>query len=183
MYPFRASSLRERQEFYEKEFNVNSVKRWFKDRRKPQIMEVDVGTETHIAKIKKDINKLVVLNFMEIGFAGLRKELLRILPEDVYYDRNQYARVNEVIKKKNFRTSIGTKNWLGQELAFDIDPENIKCECKKRKVEELYKFCEICLGQAKSEVLNMHEELRKTFKKVEIVYSGRGYHLHVFDKA
>jgi DNA primase catalytic subunit len=34
---------------------------------------------------------------------------------------------------------------------------------------------------AKKQVLGLHEHLKKSFSNLQIVYSGRGFHIHVFD--
>ena len=179
-YPFRPATLKERQEFYKKEFNMSATKRWLASRIKPQIFELDFGTETKIIKDKQFLNQLIVFTG---SIEKLKGKAIKELPEDIYYDRNIYANLQEALKKRNFRNAIETKNWKGQELAFDIDPENIPCKCKKRKVGELFKFCNICLDKAKTSTLEIHKALKRKFNRVEIVYSGRGYHLHVFDKA
>ncbi|MGB9135564.1 MAG: hypothetical protein WCC63_08315 [Candidatus Bathyarchaeia archaeon] len=46
------------------------------------------------------------------GLEDVRTEILEFLPESVYYDRNMYG---------------GERRVGGQELAFDIDPENFEC--------------------------------------------------------
>ena len=169
---FRASSLEERKEFYAKEFNFKKCVSWFKV--KPQLLAVDLGTDTGIIKDKKKLNKLI--NF-KADFKNLRKKLVNYMPEDVYYDRNLYIDVNLVLRKLNFRKVVDTKNWLGQELAFDVDSDNIECECKKSGLG----FCVNCLEKAKRECLRLYDKLDKEFNSLEIVYSGRGYHLHIHD--
>lgn len=184
----RPSSLKERESFYKKEFSLKRIENWLHGRIKPQIFEIDVGTETKIARNKREIGKLFVFDLSKLSLTkqltSLKGTCLEKLPEDIYYDRNIYKNVSLVVKKKKYRNAIGTRNWLGQELAFDLDPENISCSCKKRKLPEIFKFCENCLEGTKQKTLEMYEFLKSklNFEKVEIVYSGRGYHLHVFDR-
>jgi DNA primase catalytic subunit len=43
-------------------------------------------------------------------------------------------------------------------------------------------FCEIELNMVKDEAIKLHEELEKQFSQMRVVYSGRGFHIHVFDE-
>ena len=78
---FRASTLKERKEFYSCEFNVKKGLSFFKN--KPRYFAVDFGTETKIIKDKKMDNKLLYF-----GAEGIKRRLINYLPEDDYYDRN-----------------------------------------------------------------------------------------------
>ena len=76
---------------------------------------------------------------------------------------------------------------MGQELAFDLDPENIACPIHGTLKERLKKgrglsFCETEFGICKENTIALHEELCENYSDVRIVFSGRGFHLHVFDK-
>ena len=42
-------------------------------------------------------------------------------------------------------------------------------------------FCELELNMVKEETIKLHEELERRFSKTRVVYSGRGFHIHVFD--
>jgi DNA primase catalytic subunit len=42
-------------------------------------------------------------------------------------------------------------------------------------------FCEIELDIARKEAIGLFEYLEKQFYEIKAVYSGRGFHLHVFD--
>jgi len=46
-------------------------------------------------------------------------------PESVYYDRNLYRNWNEA-RRGQYKTEELGKSF-GQQLAFDIDPENFEC--------------------------------------------------------
>ncbi len=75
---------------------------------------------------------------------------------------------------------------LGQELAFDLDPENVVCpihgslEDKMKRGQGL-SFCELELNIVKQEALDLIEKMENRFSDVIAVYSGRGFHVHVFD--
>ena len=43
-------------------------------------------------------------------------------------------------------------------------------------------FCELELKMVKEETEKLYEELLSTFSKLEIIYSGRGFHIHVLDE-
>ena len=43
-------------------------------------------------------------------------------------------------------------------------------------------FCEIELEMVKEETVKLYERLQRLFSELKIVYSGRGFHIHVFDK-
>jgi DNA primase catalytic subunit len=43
-------------------------------------------------------------------------------------------------------------------------------------------FCELELNMVKEETLKLYEKLEEQFSDMRIVYSGRGFHIHVFDR-
>lgn len=164
-FEYRASTLSERKQFYSNEFSLSKVKKWFKGRKLPQICAVDAGSETNIIKNKKLKGKMLYFKFSEII-----EKIRKYAPEDVYYDRNQYKNPDKAIEALNF------KNFTSQELVFDIDSDNIKCSHSNNQV------CGICIEKAYQYSLDMMNELKKKFKKIKLVYSGRGFHIHVLDK-
>ena len=175
MTGFRATTLAEREEYYKNEFSMERVEEWFKDNKlsMPQLYAVDMGTETNMIKDESKRNKVISMRPN-----NLQAKLVRDVPEDVYYDRNQYKDVDLVLKKLNFREIFDDDNFLGQELVFDIDPENIKCDCKSK----FPRFCSVCMGKAAGQAVKLAEKLGEQFNRTGIVYSGRGMHVHVFDK-
>jgi DNA primase small subunit len=67
------------------------------------------------------------------------------------------------------------------ELAFDIDAKDLAvrtCECPPGEV------CQICLGDAKQLVVDYMETLggNLDLRDLHLIYSGRGYHIRVFDE-
>lgn len=165
---FRPATLSERAEYYQKEFSLSKVKKWFKKNgmKIPQICALDAGSESGIIIDNKLKNKMLYIKFSE-----LKKKIEEYKPEDVYYDRNIYQNSEEILKKLKFQ------NKIGQELVFDIDLNNLPCKHKKRK-----DMCNECLKVALEEAKKLKNKLEKKFQKVLIVYSGRGFHLHVIDK-
>ena len=170
---FNKSTLKQREDFYRNKFDIGKVKKFLQF--KPQFFVIDPGTETGIIKNKKEINTLIILP-PNISYLQLRKELIKHLPEDVYYDRNVYKNPEKCLGRFDFKESFSSDHFLGQELAFDIDPENII------KSDSLWSLDKNLIIKASKITLDFYNELKNYFKKVEIVYSGRGFHLHVFDR-
>ena len=172
---FKVSNIKEREDFYKNEFNLNKAKEWFKKNKllMPQLYAIDMGSETKIIKNKEKLNKIINLRP-----DNLKNKLVRYAPEDVYYDRNRYKEPELMLRKLNFREIFNDKNFLGQQLAFDIDPENFKCKCKSK----FPKFCEKCMKKSIKQSIELANFLEKSFKNIGLVYSGRGMHVHVFDK-
>jgi DNA primase catalytic subunit len=106
-------------------------------------------------------------------------------PESVYYDRNVYGNWEEARRGPGKIEELGKS--FGQQLAFDIDPENFDCpihgnlEGKLSKQQGL-SFCRLELQLAQEQVLGLMDELSGSFGKLRLVYSGRGFHIHVLDE-
>ena len=175
MFAFRPSALNERVYFYKHEFNIKKASSFLA--KKPQFFVIDPGSETKIIKNKSKVGKLTVLK-PSISYKELKDRLPKYAPEDLYYDRNTYKDPNSALKTMNFRESFRYKNFLNQQLAFDIDPENIDCNHKNH-----LSFCPKCLIEVKKQATEMINKLQDIgFNKIKPVYSGRGFHIHVFDE-
>jgi len=169
----RYASLKEREQFYEQEFILRKVEHWFQGRMEKPVFAVIIGRHTHIypPKYEDDASTTIIIDEYK-NLKEVKNLLLEFLPEAVYYDRNVYDAKGKII---------------GQELAFDLDPENITCPIhgslsEKMKRHQGLSFCELELQMIKEQAINLYEYLEKTFFLLEIVYSGRGFHIHVFDK-
>ncbi|MEM2961143.1 MAG: DNA primase [Candidatus Bathyarchaeia archaeon] len=169
----RPSTLEERREFYRDEFNLKSVEDWFRCCRGKVIFAVIIGRHTRIypPEYEEDASATILIeNYRDLE--DVRGWILEFLPESAYYDRNIYGVDGKI---------------LGRELAFDIDPENLKCpihgtlEDKMRRGRGL-SFCEIELNMAKDETSRLHDALSEIFSSLRVVYSGRGFHIHVLDE-
>lgn len=174
------SSLKERKEFYEEEFNIKKVESWLKKLPYfPQFFVIDLGSETKIIKDKKKLKKLIFFR-PNLSLKELKEKLIKHYPEDVYYDRNVYKNPYKCLKNFNFKNAPLSKNYVGQELVFDVDPENINCpRCGNKSFP---KFCETCSKLSIQNGFKIYKELKKIFSKFEIVFSGRGCHVHVLDR-
>jgi len=165
--------LGEREGFYREEFKPSRVEEWFQGRMEKVVFAVIIGRHTRIypPEYKDDASTTILIDEYE-DLDEVRRQILEFRPEAVYYDRNIYNENGKI---------------LGQELAFDVDPENLTCpvhgtlEDKMRRRQGL-SFCEIEFRLAEDETMRLYEELVAVFKEVRIVYSGRGFHIHVFDE-
>jgi DNA primase catalytic subunit len=172
----RYSTLKERKEFYQNEFDVKKLKEWFKDWNGNGAVKfaVIIGRHTRIfpRKYAEDASTSIIIDEYN-DFEDVKAQILEFLPEAAYYDRNVYNEKQKI---------------MGQELAFDLDPENLTCPihgtlADKMKRHQGLAFCEIELNMVKEEAIKLYEELEKQFSQMRVVYSGRGFHIHVFDKA
>jgi DNA primase catalytic subunit len=168
----RYSTLEERKQFYSSEFNLQKVAQWFVSQSGKVKFAVIIGRHTKIypEKYKEDASTTIIIDEYK-NLEDLRQQILEFLPEAVYYDRSIYD-------ENDHKTS--------QELAFDLDPENITCPihgtlADKMKRNQGLSFCEIELEMVKQETIRLYKFLATPFSEVRAVYSGRGFHLHVLD--
>jgi len=171
----RYSTLKERKEFYRKEFDTEKLKDWFQDWNGNSAVKfaVIIGRHTRIfpRKYREDASTTIIIDEYN-NFEDVKMQILEFLPESAYYDRNVYNEKDKVV---------------GQELAFDLDPENLTCPihgtlADKMKRHQGLAFCQLELNMVKTETIKLYEELEKQFSKMRVVYSGRGFHIHVFDR-
>ena len=168
------STLEERQRFYEQEFSLQKVAEWFGDRLGRTKFAVIIARHTKICpeQYREDAATTIVIDEYK-NLNDVREQILDFLPEAVYYDRNTYTEAVHI---------------TGQELAFDLDPENITCPihgtlADKMKRKQGLSFCEVELNMVKKEAIGLYEFLeKKGFCDLRVVYSGRGFHLHVLDQ-
>jgi DNA primase catalytic subunit len=168
----RYSTLKERQEFYNEEFDLAKVEDWFGIRVKNVVFAVIIGRHTKIfpPEFEEDASTTILIDEYN-DLADVKRQIMEFMPESVYYDRNVYDEKGKV---------------KGQELAFDIDPENLTCPIhgtleEKMKRRQGLSFCKTEFKMAKEETARLFENLTSLFSEMRIVYSGRGFHIHVFD--
>ena len=169
----RYATLEERKQFYSSEFNLQKAAQWFSGQNGKVKFAVIIGRHTKIypEKYKEDASTTIIIDEYQ-NLEDIRQQIIEFLPEAVYYDRSVYD-------ENDFKT--------GQELAFDLDPENITCPihgtlADKMKRQQGLSFCELELEMVKQETIRLYEFLAPRFSKVRAVYSGRGFHLHVLDQ-
>ena len=112
-------------------------------------------------------------------------------PNDRYKTFNGELQLKRFIKSKQpFASYVSVayydkpskrEGWQKAELVFDVDAKDIPirtCECGEGDV------CDVCLNQAKEIVLKIKDVLRGDLglKDINLVYSGRGYHVRVLDE-
>jgi DNA primase catalytic subunit len=169
----RYATLQERKEFYTKEFKINKTADWFQSRTGKLKYAVIIGRHTKIfpEEYRADADTTIIIDEYT-DLADVRDQIVEFLPEAAYYDRNIYDQ---------------SDHKIGQELAFDLDPENITCPihgslADKMKRGQGLSFCKLELEMVKEQATRLYEHLEKQFSQMKIVYSGRGFHIHVFDR-
>ena len=186
----RPSTLKERENFYRNDFSLEKVERWLGWRDvKNTAFAVIIGRHSDIYPPEyEDIRRKAVIIDEHEGLQDVLEYILQYLPEGVYYDRNVYSDIRLCAERGcDYKNCWRCENFLGQELAFDIDPENVSCpyhgsiEDKMRRGEGL-SFCMLEFKKVRKFAINLYDELRAEYKNLRIVFSGRGFHIHVLDR-
>jgi DNA primase catalytic subunit len=191
-YPlnFRPAKVFERRRYYSR-LDFGLMEKWFREKpeelRRP-VFHLDVGNETRYYKreYQSKLGKLLYFNIKD--FQELKEMVLEYLPEDLYYDRNVYKDVEKCADcEKRGKGCLSCDEVLGQELMFDVDPENIDCpNCgsldDRGKGASMFKFCYICFNRARDQTVELYKWLEsKGYGRLSTVYSGRGFHIYVED--
>jgi len=185
----RYSTLAERAEFYCNEFNAETLPAWLSFR-KTTVLSFLVGKYTQIyLKQFEDIRDDVVVIDDYCDVKGMRQYFLKYLPEGVYYDTNHYEDLDTCRGCPDcYETDkcILCKHYVGQELVFDLDPENVYCPIhgdldQKMRAHQGRMLCLIEFKILRKKAVLMYRELKQTYSKLRVNYSGRGFHIHVLD--
>jgi hypothetical protein len=109
----RYSTIEERRKFYAEEFDPERISEWFGRRIDGVKFAVIIGRHTRVfpEKYREDLETTIIIDEYK-DLEDVRDQIVEFLPESAYYDRN-------VFKEKD--------RPIGQELAFDLDPENVTC--------------------------------------------------------
>ena len=182
----RTASIAERREFYTRELSLAKIRDWFRGWHSPIVFAAIIGRHTRIGprKYLRELARTIVIDDYE-GLSETKNYLIDFRPESVYYDRNIYKDWDQARYVGNDRTGLGRS--FGQELVFDVDPENFTCpihgslEDKMRKHQGL-SFCRIEFQLAQQEAAELVETLSGRFSQINLVYSGRGFHIHIGDE-
>ena len=182
----RPASLQERHEFYKREFQTNLIREWFRGWTKPLVFAVVIGRHTKIfpVRYRGDRDRTILIDEYDT-LQDLRRYCIEFKPESVYYDRNLYENWDEARSGQSRIEQLGKS--YGQQLAFDIDPENFECPLhgtleQKMNRREGLSFCRLELQLAQEQTSSLVDELSHFFGELRIVYSGRGFHIHVLDE-
>ena len=196
-HKMRPSTLEEREVFYRREFDVEKAERWLWRRgnfgriRNSTVFAVIIGRHSGIYPSRfEDIRSKVVIIDEYRSWNDVLDYILYYLPEGVYYDRNIYTSLDECRRcEKCYKECWGCPCYLGQELAFDIDPENVPCpvhgtleEKMKRQGLKALDFCMVEFDEVRKATAGLYEELEKEYSDLAITFSGRGFHVYVFDE-
>ncbi|MGQ9587857.1 MAG: DNA primase [Thermoplasmata archaeon] len=194
MYKFprgmRPSSLDERREFYRKEFDMKSLNSWLEGRRRRTKLAMVLGRHTGIVVEEhvRDKDNVVIIDDWRNAI-DVRRYALDYLPESMYYDRNRYRDVAQCAKcGKRANSCRDCYNYDGQQLAFDLDPENVDCPYHGHIGQKIARggglsFCMLEFNAVKKQAILLSEDLRKDYRSVDVVYSGRGFHVVVDDES
>ena len=180
-FGMRPSTLKERRRFY-LSFNMEKSRDWVG---RGLVYAAIIGRHSGIYPKKYEADKdipLVIDKYHSLG--DVMRYILRFLPEGVYYDRNYYRDLS-LCHSHNLKDCWDWSNFAGQELAFDIDPENVNCPVHGPLSRRLHKqglsFCERAFKIARENTAALYDELSAHYSDVRAVFSGRGFHIHVFD--
>ncbi len=186
----RPSTLDERHEFYSREFDLRSVASWIGGRAGSLKFAMIPGRHSGIVapRHRKDKDNVVIIDEWSSP-RDLRKYCLDWLPEGLYYDRNRYRDISKCAKCGNRKKScFGCYNHTGQQLAFDLDPENVDCPVhghigeKLARGTSLLSFCMIEFEMISRQARDLYKEMGERYEDVGIVFSGRGFHIVVDDE-
>lgn len=182
---FRPASLDERFNFYNREVRIDKAINWLLKFSPFQMsITLDLGEESGIIKAPIDKNNIFI-RLGPVSHNELKDLFLEYLPEDVYYDRTLYLNSIEChdCQKRSKYDCVDCKNAAGQELVFDIDPENFNCpNCDRAVKNRQFSFCMMCFNAGREATICLYEILKKQFSHLQIVFTGRGFHIHVLDK-
>jgi DNA primase small subunit len=169
----RYASLQERRKFYAEEFDVEKLAKWLGKRLGRMKFAVIIGRHTRIypKEYREDADTTIIIDEYQ-NLSDVRDQIREFQPEAAYYDRNIYG---------------AEDRKTGQELAFDLDPENVTCPvhgglADKMRHGQGLGFCELELQMVKDQAISLYEFLEKDYSHLRVVYSGRGFHIHVFDE-
>ncbi|OGS43311.1 MAG: hypothetical protein A3K76_02825 [Euryarchaeota archaeon RBG_13_57_23] len=185
----RASTLAERKSFYEREFDVHGLSRWIGDRSRNMKFAMILGRHTGIVAEAHTAHKNDVMIIDDwISARDVREYAVEYLPEGLYYDRNRYLDVRDCARCGNRpRACKKCYNYDGQQLAFDLDPENVDCPYHGHIGDKIARgsglsFCMYEFKQVRGQAIRLLCELCSSYRDVRVVYSGRGFHIVVYDE-
>src|SRR4030067_2989672 len=109
----RYATLEERRKFYTEEFDLEKVAEWLGNRISRLKCAVIIGRHTRVfpEKYREDADTTIIIDEYK-NLNEVRDQIIEFLPESAYYDRNVYDE---------------NDHKIGQELAFDLYPENRTC--------------------------------------------------------
>jgi len=184
----RPASLQERRRFYARRMDYDAAAAWMSRPAGGRVFALILGRHSGIypRRFRHLKNVPLIIDDVE-EVRDLRPYLLRYLPEGVYYDRNVYAPLDETRKARiDYARAWRSRVFRGQELAFDLDPENVDCPihgdiAAKMARHQGLSFCDWEFEEIRRQAAELFDELARRWSRLRIVFSGRGFHVHVFD--
>lgn len=184
----RPAVLSERRRFYARDMDYEGAERWFAAFPGERVFALILGRHSGVYPRRfRSLKNISLLVEEARTVRDLRPYLLKYLPEGVYYDRNAYASVDQARRAGlDYAHAWRSRGFLGQELAFDLDPENLDCpvhgdiEEKMRRHQGL-SFCDWEFQETRRQAAELHDALSREWSHLSVVYSGRGFHVHVLD--
>ncbi len=174
-------TLKEREKFYEEEFDIPKIKRLNYRWERP-ILALDVGTETtrYRRKFKEYLGKTVYLREYN-DFDQLIGKVRRYSPETLYYDTRIYdqdpRQTNSIWEKPS-----------GKQLVFCVTPDQVECKrCRRTRERNSGKrlvdktFCEKCFEETAEKANQLRKFMKRNFDYVEAFFAGREFVIHVLD--
>jgi len=186
----RPASLAERRRFYAEKMDYRAAATWMARPKGGRVYALILGRHSGIypRRFRHLKNVPLIVDDIE-DVRGLRPYLLRYLPEGVYYDRNVYAPLETMRRAHlDYAHAWRSRFFRGQELAFDLDPENLDCPihgdiAAKMARHQGLSFCDWEFEEIRRQAASLFDELKRRWSDLRVVYSGRGFHIHVFDDA
>ncbi len=184
----RPSTLGERRRFYASEMDYAAAEDWLASVPGERVLALILGRHSGIYPRRfRSLKNISLLVEDARTVRELRPYLARYLPEGVYYDRNVYSSVAQARKARvDYTHAWRSRFYRGQELAFDLDPENLDCPvhgdivAKMRRHQGL-SFCDWEFEETRRQAAELADELAREWSHPAVVYSGRGFHVHILD--
>ncbi len=181
----RPASIDERRRFYAREFNPDKLDKWLGWSSSPIVFAVVIGRHTGIfpREYRSEWRRTILIDEYK-DLREVKRYLVEFRPESAYYDRNVYKNWDQARRGSGDIRGLG--RLFGQELALDVDPENFECpihgtlEEKMRRRQGL-SFCRLEFQLARREAVELLEVLSRKYSRLRVVYSGRGFHIHILD--
>ena len=184
----RPAGLAERRRFYARLMDYPAAERWFSAFPGERVFALILGRHSGVYPRRfRALKNISLLVEDARAVRDLRPYLLKYLPEGVYYDRNAYASVAGARGARlDYAHAWRSRFFLGQELAFALAPENLDCPvhgdivAKMRRHQGL-SFCDWEFEETRRQAADLHDALAAEWSRLAVVYSGRGFHVHVLD--
>ena len=159
--------------------------KWLRWSSSPIVFAVVIGRHTGIfpTQFRREWKQTILVDEYR-NLDEIKRYLVEFRPEAAYYDRNVYRNWDEARKGSGDISGLGLS--FGQELAFDVDPENFDCPIhgtleEKMKRHQGLSFCRLEFQLAQNETVGLLEVLSEEFDLLRVIYSGRGFHIHILD--